>query len=319
MREENEVTRMLYALCAYRTFREVLVRFLTGGCYGADDVTWEDMGVQATIDGVKPDFYALNESISLLVEIKISLYTGLTASQPTDYLAWLARHPRPGKRFFVAMVPSRYAHRDELEKRLAAWLSQGGESPVKAGILTWEGFLETLRTAGLKELNRYIFDFCEVLESWFIEPSVKITYFEVEKMYARETASGMSNLLKLVERVSTELLKSYPIENSFNRRWWDNGEYGVYIRKGNHNLLWFGLWQAYWEYSGVPLCYGVQQNWGDDLVRKFQSMHPQYITFPKGEPNPFFLVNIGKEVFLAEDQVGKIVSLLEQELQSLSP
>jgi len=66
-------------------------------------------------------------------------------------------------------------------------------------------------------------------------------------MYARETASGIANLLKLVERVSAELGKSYQIEDSFNRRWWDNGEYGVYIRKGDHNLLWFGIWQAYWE------------------------------------------------------------------------
>lgn len=68
----------------------------------------------------------------------------------------------------------------------------------------------------------------------------------------------------------------------------------------------------------VPLCYGVQQNRGNGLVQKFQSMHPQYITFPKGEPTPFFLEDVGKEVFLAEDQMGKIVCLLEQELQTIS-
>jgi len=319
MREENEVTRMLYALCAYKPFREVLVRFLTGGRYGADDVGWEDMGVQATIDGVKPDFYALGESLTLLVEIKTSLYTGLTSAQPTNYLVWLARHPRSGKRFFVALIPSRYAHRDELEKRFASWLSQAGEPSVTATILTWEGFLEALRTTGLEQLNPYVSDFYDVLKSWLTEPPIKLTYLEVEKMYAKETAKGIANLFKLLERVSVELEKSYQIEKSFNRRWWDNGEYGVYVREGDHNLLWFGIWQAYWEHSGVPLCYGVQQNWGDDLVRKFQSLHPQYITFPQGDPNPFFLEKVGKEIFLAEDQVGKIVGLLEQELQSLSP
>jgi len=319
MREENEVTRVLYALCAYTAFREVLVRFLTVGSYGADDVAWEDMGVQANIDGVKPDFYALAESLSLLLEIKTSLYTGLTAAQPANYLAWLARHPRPGKRFFVALIPARYIHRGELEKRLVPWLSKPIEPLVTATILEWEGFLEALRTAGLEQLNPYVSDFYDVLKSWLTEPPIKLTFLEVEKMYARETAIGMSNLLKLVEKVSAEMEKSYQIEKSFIRRWWDNGEYGIYIREGDHNLLWFGIWQAYWEHSGVPLCYGVQQNWSDALVRKFQSLHPQYITFPKGDPNPFVLEKIGKEVLLAEDQVGKIVGLLEQELQSLSP
>jgi hypothetical protein len=319
MREENEVTRMLYALCAYRAFREVLVRFLTGDRYGAEDVAWEDMGIQATIDGVKPDFYALGESLSLLLEIKTSLYTGLTSAQPANYLAWLARHPRPGKRFFVALIPARYIHRGELEKRLVPWLSKPIEPLVTVTILEWEGFLEALRTTGLEEINPYVSDFYDVLNSWLAEPPIKFTYLEVEKMYTRETASGIANLLKLVERVAAEMEKSYQIEKSFNRRWWDNGEYGIYIREGDHNLFWFGIWQAYWEHSGVPLCYGVQQNWGDALVRKFQSLHPQYITFPKGDPNPFFLEKVGKEVFLAEYQVGKIVGLLEQELQNLSP
>lgn len=319
MRGENEVTRILYALCAYKGFREVLVRFLTGGECGANDVAWDDMGVQATIDGVKPDFYALSEPLSLLIEIKTSLYTGLTASQPQDYLTWLARHPQPGKRFFVALIPARYAHRDELEKRLAPWLSQTGESPLKAAILSWEGFLEALRTSGLPQLNRYISDFYEVLWSWLTEPPLKLTYREVEKMYDRETASGITNLLKLVERVSEELRKSHQVINSFNIRWWDNREYALYIRKGNRNILWFGVWQAYWKHSGIPLCFGVQQGYGEGLVQKFQLRHPQYTIFPKGDPNPWFLADIGKEVFLAEDQVGKIVGSLEDELQNISP
>jgi hypothetical protein len=192
MRQENEVTRVTYALCAYKTFREILIKFLTRGSFGAEDVDWEDMGVQATINGVRPDLCALCEKFSLLVEIKTSLYTELTASQPADYLSWLARHPRPGKRFFVALIPSHYAHREELKKRLDHWLSQSEEHSVNATILTWEEFLEVLCASGLHLLNRYLFDFYKVLCSWFTESQLKLTYLEVGKMYDKEAATGIS-------------------------------------------------------------------------------------------------------------------------------
>lgn len=316
---EDEITRMLYALCGYKSFREVLVRFLTGGKFGADDVSWEDMGVQANIGGIRPDFYALNESISLLVEIKTSLYTGLTGSQPTDYLTWLEGFPQTGERFFVALVPARYAFWRELERRLNSWSSQAGKVSISAVILTWEDFLDRLSSSDLPQFNQYIGDFFDLIYSWLYEAPLKLTHSEVEKMYAKETATGISKLLKIVEKICTELEKNYHIDRSFNKRWWDKGEYGVCIKKGNHYLLWFGLWQAYWEYSGIPLCYGVAQNWHNALVKKFQEINPQNVTFPKGDPKAYLLANIDKEVYLAEDQVGKIIALLEKNLQNLSP
>ncbi|MDD3579980.1 MAG: hypothetical protein PHW74_03035 [Desulfobacca sp.] len=308
---ENEVTRFLYALSAYPLFRNELIGFLTNGKFGAEHVDWEDMFLQQNIGGVRPDLSVLNEKLSLLVEVKTSLYTQLTDAQPEIYLDSLSGSQFAGERILVVFLPRCYRHLAELRDRISAWRNKNQD--VIITICFWEDLLSRLDKCGLPSMNTYINDFYRLLHKWFEKPILRLKYEEIEVMYKSETARGIKAILNLIKQVQSELEKTYQVNRSFNKEWWNNGEFGFYVQINNLNVLWFGLWQAYWEKNAVPLCFGVDTKWDDRLTAGFRQLHKKIDTM-----DSYLLSNIEQHILLSDDRVGKITALLEDEIKALS-
>jgi hypothetical protein len=320
IKNENDTTKLLYALLTYKPFSNALLRLFTNGKVGTADLSWDDMSIQTTIGGSIPDLSILGEGVNIVVEVKTTPWRGLTDNQPQSYLQWLAAQDASKAGYFVAIVPPGYDHLLELKRRITSFHDSNTLNPVTSSIVTWDDVLETLCESDLDQMNPYIRDFCDLLNSWYEIPVTKFTFEEVCTMYDANTAKAIRKLLRVVEDVISGIeQKGYKVEHGFQKKWWEReGEYGGYVKCDDQNVLWFGLWQDYWEKSGVPLCFGVQdRQWDARICKEFIRMHPNYTRFPSNDPRPFVLENIQKDIILSEDPVARILSMLEKDLQLL--
>ena len=310
---ENDTTEMFYALLVYKPFREIVIKLFTKGKFGADDISWDDIETQSRIGNIIPDMVFRNDKVSVLVEVKTNCYCGLTNNQPGSYLGWLAGPEPKGSRFFVALIPSVYNHQEKLEKRIKCFQKSNENNSVTDVIITWNKLIQAVAENDLRELNQYIRDFCSLLKSWYEVPTIKFISEETRLMYDRNNAISIRKILQTVEDVTSTLKQNgHEIENSFNRLWWKSGEYGCYIKfKGNY-LLFFGLWQDYWEKSGQPLCYGIDEEWDSSVCKAFRKDHPVH------EKHEAYLIkNITQLTLLSEDPVSSIIGILEKEVNNL--
>lgn len=318
IKNENDTTELLYALLIYKPFRESLLCILTRGKVGTNKMSWDDIYTHTAIGGGIPDLSMLGEHANILVEVKTTPWRGLTDNQPQSYLRWLAGQEAAKPGYFVAIVPPVYYHLQELNQRITDFHDSNILNPVTTSIVTWNEILNALHESDLDQMNSYIRDFCDLLNSWYDIPVTKFTFEEVRTMYDANTAKAIRKLIKVVEDVISELeQKGYIVEYSLNKKWWE-GEYGGYVKYDNQYVLWFGLWQDYWENSGVPLCFGVQdKQWDARICTEFIKNHPNSIRFPLTDLKPFILENIEKDVILSENPVTRIFSILEKDLQVL--
>ncbi len=320
IRNENQVTEFIYAISSYNPFRDLLVKLLTNGMYGGEDIHRDNIDRQKTISGSIPDLSMLSTKVSILVEIKTSPYRGLTKNQPQEYLSWLASSEANGARFFVALIPSTYYHRKELENRIESFRNSNKQNPVSISIISWDDLIKEIIARDLYAMNTYIKDFCDLLKAWHEGVIIKFKFEEIRSMYNPNTAKSIGKIISVIEKVIKELEdKGYTVWRNFKKRWWDTeeGEYGGYFQSKDKDILWFGLWQHYWEYSGVPLCFGVHGKWDAATCDEFKKVHPQCASFPPGDSTPFFLENINESVLLCDDPVAEIVRILELDLKKL--
>ncbi|HLE24581.1 MAG TPA: hypothetical protein VI935_02900 [Thermodesulfobacteriota bacterium] len=318
LRTENHVTEFLCGLCVYKPFREILVRLFTGGQYGSDDISLDDIDTQTTIEGSIPDLSMLGEKVNILVEVKIDSWRELTQNQPETYLRWLASS-NAESRFFIALIPPVYDYLEELESRINSFHRTNKRNPVNTSIIRWDDLLQKISKDELDQMSPYIKDFSNLLKSRYEVPIIKFTFEEMQSMYDPNSAKGIEKLLKLIEEVLTGLeKKGYQVSHAFNRRWWDDGEYGGYVLFHGQEVLWFGLWQEYWENKGVPLSFGIHfEKWDNRLRSEFKRLHPSSVIFPQGGPNRFLIEKIDRDVFLSDDPGKKILEILEKDLTSL--
>jgi len=90
------------------------------------------------------------------------------------------------------------------------------------------------------------------------------------------------------------------------------------VKHGDQYLLWFGLWQDYWEKTGEPLCFGVQSGkWHDRICKEFMRIHPNCTKFPPNDLKPWLVLGIPKEILLSEDPVMRILDDLDKDLSLL--
>ena len=224
VRNENQVTRCLYALVAYPPVREVVMRLLTGGAFGSDDVIWSDFATQTSVNGSIPDLIILNPQLSIVIEIKTSPYTSLTYNQPSTYIEWLRSETTPNK-YFIFLVPSSYDI-ELLRNKLQECPTHG----IRAGIICWEELIRKFKDNGLHTMNQYVGDFCSLLSEWYYTPEPICTVDEVRIMFDKTTPDSLAKLFSIIEEVLARLEKGgFTIKYSLNKGWWNSGEYGGYI------------------------------------------------------------------------------------------
>ena len=316
IKNENDTTKLLYGLLTYKPFRSAVLSLLTKGKPETADIGWDDVVMQTTIGGGIPDISILGKTANILVEVKTASWRGLTDNQPQTYLQWLAEQGASKAGYFAAIIPPVYYHLQELKKRIASFDDSNALHPVISTIITWDEVLKTLCASDLDQMSPYIRDFCDLLTSWYGIPIIKFTFEEVRKMYNADTAKAIRKSIKVVEDVIAGMeQKGYKVEYSFNKKWWEDGEYGAYVKRGDQYLLWFGLWQDYWEKTGEPLCFGVQDGeWDARICTEFMRIHPNYTKFPPNDSKPFLVLGIPKDILLSEDPVMRILDVLEKDL-----
>ena len=311
---ENRTTEMLYALLSYKPFREPVVRLFTESKFGADEISWDDIETQCRIGNIIPDMALRNDKVSVLVEVKTDWCRELTDNQPREYLKWLAGSKANGSSIFVALVPPNYKHLAELDRRINHFQSSNPNSSVRTLVVKWDQLIQVVSENDLEKLNQYIRDFCSLLKSWYEVPVTTFTPEETRLMYDKKNAVSIRKLLEIIEEVIDALKeKGYEVENSFKRRWWQEGEYGCYIKRKGKYILFFGLWQNYWEKFGQPLCYGVAEKWDSSVCEEFRKAHPSHEKY-----EAYLMKNIDQLTLLSEDPVFSITKTIEKEIETLS-
>ena len=187
---ENATTQLLYALCAYRPFREVLVRLCTQGQFGVEAVQWGDLNPQMDIGGAVPDLVMEGQSVTIVLEVKITAWRSLTSNQPEAYLTWLASHSSTAPAFFVALIPRGTLHLDLLQSRIASFQTRHTQQPVTTAVIQWDEFHQGLVHHDLDRMNASVRDFCQILKSWDDAPLLSCRFEEVRAMYDAHTATG---------------------------------------------------------------------------------------------------------------------------------
>lgn len=318
IKNENSTTEMFYALLSFKPFREVVIRSFTNYTYGADTIRWDNIDTQVSIGTAIPDMMISGEKLHILVEIKTNIYTALTENQPESYLNWLLKQNTGKQKYFIALVPSRYKHLVDLKKNIQTFNQNNFGHNITISIVTWEVLLKNIYENDLHLLNEYIHDFYELLYQWYKEPKIKLSIEEIQLIYNSSFVKSLSKLIKTTDEVIAGLEQNhFTLEKVQNKKWWED-EYAVYVNYKEQPILWFGIWPHCWEECGIPLGYGVDQEWDENVVREFQRIVPETIVFPPEESTTYRIKGIGKEILASSDPVSKIIQLLEDCLTKLS-
>lgn len=311
--DENAVTTLLRALCALKPIREAVVRLFTKKSFGADDVEFEDVWTQFSIGGAILDMCLKTDTLRAVVEIKVSDWRCLTANQPQSYLGWLVNQSVNHK-FFVFLVPPDYAYRQEYERRKAVFCTGNPNHGIRFVEITWLDVCTVLEEAGLSATSVYARDFQNLLEEWYVPAPITFTLNELSQitMYDKNAATAICKMFEFVEQIASEFERAgFTVSRNFPRRWWTS-EHGLYIKCGNEDVLFLGIWSGFWKDYGYPLCIGVNnRKWTPAVIARFQLMFQSYVIYPPNGAPPYSTKGID-QLFLMGDAVRDVSNWLLQ-------
>ena len=170
---EHAMLNVLYALCALKPIREVVVRLLTHTMFGADDVAFADMSVQVSKGGPLPDLCIEVEALHVVVEITGADATGCTAYQPRQDMRELVR-PKATHQFCVFLVPP-HDDRQAYERWKQAFCVEHPQHAMQFVELTWCDVHAALDTTGLSATCGYTRDFQQLLQERYASPPSMVT------------------------------------------------------------------------------------------------------------------------------------------------
>jgi len=316
VKNEDSTTEMLCGLMSFSPVRDAVLRLFTENKITCSEVHSDDIDTQFdTKTHGRPDLYISNDKCTILVEVKTGKGTSLTHNQPANYIEWLERNMGNTAAYFVALVPEGYIHNDVFEQ-----CKVRKSEKVSFNLVTWEKLINCVESAELHLLNVYVADFLRILKKWYIPVRIEISYEEVTKMFDKNTASGLTKLMKTVDEVIDKLqvnIEGIEIEPSRSKRLWENGEYGCYVKYKQENVLWFGVWHTYWQDTGKPLGYGISDTWNQLIVKKFRNLYPNSKKFPYNKTKSFYMCDIEKSMFQDDNSVNRIVEILSPIIEQL--
>ena len=127
-------------------------------------------------------------------------------------------------------------------------------------------------------------------------------------LYSKEIPKTYLELTDLVEEVKNKLSKSYKLNREIN----ENGN-GFYIKDGKGKLiLYFGVWYQYWREKEYPLVLAVCDEFGSDIVKKFQNKFKKK-ALPFDEDS-WYVYGLPKELVSDQNNIKRIITLLNETL-----
>jgi hypothetical protein len=301
---ENAVTTLLRALCVLKPIREIVARLFTGGSFGADDIPFEGIATQFGIGGPILDMCLRGDALCVTAEVKVGPWQALTANQPNEYLAWLAKQNVPD-RFFVFLVPPRYQHYGEYKNRKAAFLAANPGHNIHFIEINWLDLSSKLRNTGLSSVSVYARDFQSLIEQLFAPKPIQFTHAELEvtDMFNAVAAGAVCKTFDFVKQMALELEMEgqMSVERLLYANWWNEGEYAICLKCGGQYVLYLGIWIPFWSERGFPLCIGVANIWAPDIIHLFQEAFPDAVLFPPHGNNQYWVTGIPRHHLIGEN------------------
>lgn len=269
--EENSATELLCNLMRFTAFRRaVLGRLISPDI--ATDIHYEDIDTQNRALGCgQPDLVVQNNRLCALVEVKVRPDQGCTDNQPDKYFERLVRVEGGVERWLVFLVPRTWKYYRETLERLNALRCTNGGEVVNVAIVSWEEILEVIRDGDLTLLSPIIAEFHQLMSGWFSPRIIRFSLEEARVLFSQETANAVIKLYGLVD----EAKNRGPYKKS---RMEPGGcDYGFYFQNANGNdVLWFGVWGEFWAKKGYPLCFGVWEEWRQQVPKLVETFIDRY-------------------------------------------
>lgn len=213
-----------------------------------------------------PDLIIRGHGFVLVIEIKVKQERGLTPEQENAYKSWTEEAIQDEQTGLVSfLIPADYRRREELEAQ-----ADKDDRSDRVWILppvTWNQLVEELGPP--EELaDELIREFYNYLSGSF---TVRFSTEEVCLMHSKETASGILNLMDIVEKVKAKLKQSGFVSsnrpNSYN--------YGYDFYSPRNNKVYFGIWWSFWADQSFPLYMAIlRDDEGNQSMRvAFQRQH----------------------------------------------
>ncbi len=209
-----------------------------------------------------PDLIIRGHGFVLVIEIKVKKERGLQPAQQEAYVPWTKKAIQDEQTGFVTfLIPAGYHHQEDL-KAQADEDDQRGRVRILPPIY-WNQLVKELGPP--EELaDELIREFYNHLSERFIPKPVIFFTEEVRLMYDRETASGISKLMNIVEQVKEKLKSSgFQISklNPYN--------YGYCFS----SLVYFGIWWQFWAEHSFPLYVAISSEADQAIQAAFREQY----------------------------------------------
>jgi hypothetical protein len=121
-------------------------------------------------------------------------------------------------------------------------------------------------------------------------------------MFNATAAIAITKIFELVDAVASEIERAgFNVYREFQKRWWDDGEYGIYINCQDKEVLFLGVWTGYWKDHGYPLCIGVHRGkWTPAVIERFNNAFPNHSIYPSTEPFPYLTKGIDQHLLMGD-------------------
>ena len=311
VRDENGLSELFCNLLQFKSFKTLFVSLLEEKLKLKNiDFEYSHIKTQNSLgDYGIPDVSIENDGFSLFIECKINERTALTNNQPVSYLKNLEIENSSKEKALVFILPDDYVCEKELLSRQNKFFDHNKSSEIRFAILYWHQILEYIQRAGIAELNPLFQHFSNLLRDWFSTRDINFNEEEVIMLYSKEIPKTYLELTDLVEEVKNKLSKSYKLNREIN----ENGN-GFYIKDGKGKLiLYFGVWYQYWQEKEYPLVLAVCDEFGSDIVKKFQNKFKKK-ALPFDEDS-WYVYGLPKELVSDQNNIKRIITLLNETLE----
>jgi hypothetical protein len=235
------------------------------------------------VDCGRADIEISTDHLYAIVEVKLSLWCGLTGNQDPDactgnevkgYIGALKRRVDSGRRAkLVFLVPSRWNFREKIEESLTK--NRSTFKPVTAAIKCWEDILPKIANCDPADpVAPFAEHFHKLLNDrfgpvWFSEEESHMLQVGEDFLKAFGAVRKVQVVIEQVADDLNRLKRGYKL--TLGER--EQESYGYYAKQGKGYLIWFGIWEndALKKPGPQQLCIGVDQNWGHKITNAFRA------------------------------------------------